>query len=127
MALKPCLVCGDVSAQSRCAEHRLPDRKAPAAARGYGPAWTRLSKRARRLQPWCSDCGSTHDLQLDHTPETWARHDAGLPIRLEDTGGVCCGPCNRARGQARPRGGTPSAPPNDPRPKAKFETHSVET
>lgn len=68
--------------------------------RGYNYAWEKLSKRARRLQPFCSDCNATDDLQADHTPEAWERHEAGLPIRLQDID-VVCGPCNRERGAAR--------------------------
>jgi 5-methylcytosine-specific restriction enzyme A len=59
-----------------------------------------LSRRARRLQPFCTDCGSTEDLQTDHTPEAWKRKAAGKPLRLADVE-VVCGPCNRARGAAR--------------------------
>ena len=55
------------------------------------------------MQPFCSDCGGTDDLQLDHTEHTWARVEAGKVVRLKDTGGVVCGPCNRARGAARGR------------------------
>lgn len=103
--MKPCIVCGEPSPSSRCDEHRLPvnhhrPNKPSPAARGYDSAWAKLSKRARRLQPFCSDCGSTDDLQADHTPEAWARHEAGLSIRLEDVQ-VLCGPCNRAAGAAR--------------------------
>jgi len=28
---------------------------------GYDAQWDRLSKRARRMQPFCIDCGSTED------------------------------------------------------------------
>lgn len=68
--------------------------------RGYGYRWEQLSKRARRLQPFCTDCGSTHDLTADHTVEAWKRHDAGLPVRLKDIE-VVCRSCNTDRGAAR--------------------------
>lgn len=68
--------------------------------RGYNWRWRKLSKRARKLQPFCSVCGSTDDLQADHTPEAWRRHEKGLPIRLQDID-VLCGECNRAAGAAR--------------------------
>jgi 5-methylcytosine-specific restriction endonuclease McrA len=119
MTLRPCLDCGEPAAGPRCPEHTV-DRKPPAAERGYDGAWTRLSKRARRLQPFCTDCGSTEDLQADHTPEAWARKAAGKAIRLQDIR-VVCGPCNRAAGAARgpsaTRGGTPSASAVDPLPR----------
>ncbi len=52
------------------------------------------------MQPYCSDCGATEDLQCDHSREAWKRKTAGKPIRLKDVD-VVCGPCNRARGAAR--------------------------
>lgn len=115
MTLRPCVVCGEPAAGSRCAEHTSDsstvDTKPHAAQRGYDWTWTKLSKRARRLQPFCTDCGATEDLQTDHTPEAWARKAAGKPIRLCDVE-VVCGPCNRrrgaARGQAATRGDAPA-------------------
>ena len=68
--------------------------------RGYGYRWDKLSKRARELQPFCSDCGKTTDLTADHSMEAWRRHDAGLPIRLQDID-VVCAQCNTDRGAAR--------------------------
>ncbi len=104
MTYKPCIVCGEPTARSRCPEHSKDTRNKT--ARGYGSHWDRLSRRARRLQPFCEDCGTTEALQCDHTPEAWRRHYAGKPIRLRDVS-VVCGPCNRARGPARP--GSPRA------------------
>jgi len=116
VTLRPCLDCGEPSDGPRCTEHTT-DPKAPATDRGYDHAWTKLSKRARRLQPFCLTCGSTEDLQCDHTPEAWARKAAGLPIRLQDVQ-VLCGPCNRdagaARGPLATRGPTPEAGAADP-------------
>ena len=54
-----------------------------ATSRGYGKAWQRLSRRARRLQPYCTDCGSPDDLTADHSPEAWQAHEDGRPIRPE--------------------------------------------
>lgn len=68
--------------------------------RGYGAAWRRLSRRARRLQPWCSDCGRTDELTADHSPEAWRRVALGKPVRLEDID-VVCRWCNADRGPAR--------------------------
>ncbi|SLL01412.1 Uncharacterised protein [Mycobacteroides abscessus subsp. abscessus] len=124
MTLRACLDCGEPTDQSRCPDHRLPDRKPSARARGYDADWDALSKRARRLQPWCTDCGATEDLQTDHLPEAWARHDAGLPIRLTDVE-VCCGPCNRARGAGRTRGGAPTPTHRDPRVEARSALHTA--
>lgn len=126
--LKPCLECGELSENARCSAH-TPELigRASTAARGYGGSWRALSKRARRLQPWCSDCGTRDDLTTDHTPQAWARVEAGLPIRLADVE-VVCRPCNSRRGAARgsgaattprrghsaPRGEGVAAPSDDP-------------
>lgn len=108
--MKFCIDCGEPSEQTRCDEHRKErrnqknrGRKTESRARGYNARWDRLSRRARKLQPFCSDCGSTDDLQADHTPEAWQRHDEGKAIRLQDID-VVCRDCNVARGQARPGG-----------------------
>lgn len=126
MTLRPCLDCGEPATGPRCAGHTT-DRKAPAAARGYDAAWTRLSKRARRLQPFCSDCGSTEDLQTDHTPEAWQRKAAGKEIRLCDVR-VLCGPCNRAAGAARgpsaTRGGALGGSAYHPLPRQSLRVRS---
>ena len=68
--------------------------------RGYGARWQRLSKRARELQPFCTDCGRPDDLTADHTVEAWRRYEAGKSIRLRDID-VVCRDCNSARGEAR--------------------------
>lgn len=70
------------------------------AQRGYGSRWQKLSKRARQLQPFCSDCGKEYDLTADHSTTAWQRHEAGKSIRLQDIDVVCID-CNSARGAAR--------------------------
>lgn len=97
MTMTPCLDCGEPTDTSRCPEHTI---KGTATQRGYDAAWDRLSKRARRLQPFCTDCGATEGLQCDHLPEAWAAKAAGKPIKLTMVD-VVCGPCNIARGAAR--------------------------
>lgn len=140
MTLRPCLTCGEPSPGAHCPEHARPSSpKASAAARGYDAAWTRLSAKARQLQPFCTDCGATEDLQTDHTPEAWQRKAAGKRIRLQDVD-VVCGPCNRRRGaarsqqtparrqqtrpRARTRGLTPQTADGDPRLESKFGLHT---
>jgi 5-methylcytosine-specific restriction enzyme A len=111
VTLRPCLDCGTPSPGPRCSEHTI-DTKPTAHKRGYDWQWTKLSRRARRLQPFCTDCGSTEDLQTDHTREAWQRKAAGKTIRFQDID-VVCADCNRARGAARgsavTRGVAPSA------------------
>lgn len=67
---------------------------------GYDNTWARLSIRARKLQPFCSDCGATDDLTADHSETAWARREAGKVIRLKDID-VVCRRCNSERGAAR--------------------------
>lgn len=69
-------------------------------SRGYDERWTRLSRRARALQPFCSDCGATDDLTADHSTTAWERRAAGKAIRLRDID-VVCRRCNGERGAAR--------------------------
>ena len=104
MTMTTCIQCGELSDRAYCPEHRPAEapKTKTTTERGYGWSWQKLSQRARRIQNFCSDCGSTEDLQLDHTPETWERWYDRKGIRLEHTGGVVCGDCNIARGQARP-------------------------
>ena len=103
-----CSTCGTpydrgATTRSKCPSCLPPDSRPGRPSRierGYDAAWTRLSARARKLQPFCSDCGRLDDLTCDHTPEAWRRKSAGLPIRLEDVA-VVCRPCNSERGAAR--------------------------
>jgi hypothetical protein len=106
---RPCIRCGAPSLDTRCADcyaevYQPRDRsgwnEASATERGYDYQWKRLSARARRLQKFCTDCGSNEHLQADHTPEAWARKAAGKPIRLCDIA-VVCRRCNNKRGPAR--------------------------
>ena len=94
MTLKPCLDCGKPSPDTRCPTHtRAASRtRGSAAARGYDHRWRRLSKRAIRNQPWCTDCHTTVDLTGDHL--VW-------PARTLADIDVVCRPCNSARGAAR--------------------------
>jgi 5-methylcytosine-specific restriction endonuclease McrA len=105
--LRPCLGCGEPVSGSRCqdcserhrAERPFPSgkrlSKATASERGYDSNWQRLSKRARQLQPWCSDCGTDSDLTGDHL--RWTARS------LEDVD-VVCRSCNSARGPLAGRG-----------------------
>jgi 5-methylcytosine-specific restriction protein A len=110
---KPCLDCGDLSSESRCEVHtatrtqaeqkqrdRDRDRLSPR-ERGYDTQWRRLSERARRLQPWCSDCGAIEDLSADHKPKAWQRKAQGKALRLCDVDVLCNG-CNSRRESSRP-------------------------
>lgn len=133
--LRPCIDCGTPADGSHCDDHQ-PRRhrdRGTARQRGYSRRWDELSRRARRLQPFCTDCGATEDLTADHLPSAWERHEQRLPIRLTDVE-VVCGDCNSRRGSSRPgtdraarlldtRGETPHEQARDPRGKAKFESY----
>ena len=99
---KPCIQCGELSPASYCPDHT---HRSGRPAHGYGSRWDRLSRRARQLQPWCTDCGSTEQLSLDHTPEAWRRIAEGRTLTLKDCQDgalvVRCLPCNSRRGPAR--------------------------
>lgn len=69
-------------------------------SRGYDYRWEKLARRARELQPFCSDCGATDDLTGDHSSTAWERRAAGKAIRLRDID-VVCRRCNGERGAAR--------------------------
>ena len=102
---RPCLTCGEPTPGSYCTEHdpgQWHHAEASARARGYDTAWARLSKRVRRLQPFCTLCGATANLQADHLPSAWERKAAGKPIRLRDVR-VLCGRCNVDAGSSRPK------------------------
>ena len=117
--MRPCLDCGEVSESTRC-EACSPTttemRGLTFRQRGYDAAWDRLSRRARALQPFCSDCGRRDQLTADHLPSAWERKARGLALRLVDVD-VVCRECNLRRGSSRP--GTPRALGGGPDPEAQ--------
>lgn len=128
MTLKSCVDCGDLCQGTRCTDCRpVVDRtyarapKTSSTTRGYDSVWRRLSERARRLQPWCSDCGSVEDLTGEHTATAWQRKADGLPIRLQDVDVLCRG-CNGARGA--PGGERFDDRSATPAVEAEFQSHS---
>ena len=98
---KPCLDCGTPTDATRCPTHTSTAnrRRGSAAERGYDHRWRRLSKRAIRRQPWCSDCGAVDDLTADHL--RW-------PARNLDDVDVVCRSCNSKRGAVRTAGPHPT-------------------
>lgn len=119
--LRSCVECGELSEQSRCAEHQPAEPpKASSTQRGYDSVWARLSKRARTLQPFCTDCLTTKDLTADHSPEAWERKAQGRAITL-DLITVVCRSCNAKRGAARGGEYTLNTITTDPRVKANSQ------
>lgn len=126
MALwKSCAECSAPSETTYCDDCRpVQTAQRPSRAAGYDAAWDKLSKRARRLQPWCTDCLTTDDLTCDHLPIAWKRKNRGLVIRLQDVE-VVCRSCNGKRGAARgPRGEGATGPAQEPRRQEKFASHT---
>ena len=118
--LRPCLTCGELSPNSRCEQHTREHRAGRereqyrrkgrrTRASGHDDAsWRRLSKRARKLQPWCNLCGRRADeledyerLELDHLPSAWDKYEHNKPILLTDVQ-VLCNTCNNKLGSSRP-------------------------
>lgn len=95
MTLKPCLECGEPADGTRCPDHPAPDRSSRKHLHIWrSRRWTRLSKRLRRMQPWCSTCGSRDDLTVDHRVPL---NRGGDPFDLDNLD-VLCRPCNSAKG-----------------------------
>lgn len=104
-----CPDCGSVfervSSSAYCSDCKPLDdswalRTGTTTERGYNERWNRLSRKARKLQPFCSDCGREDNLTADHSTTAWQRYDAGKTIRLKDID-VVCRDCNSSRGAAR--------------------------
>jgi 5-methylcytosine-specific restriction enzyme A len=99
---RPCVVCGALTVgSSKCEACRPADYRRwrigrpshrPSRSVGYSTAWSRLSRRARRAQPWCTDCGATTDLTADHL--VW-------PARSLVDVAVRCRRCNSRKGPVR--------------------------
>ena len=97
---KPCVVCGVVTRESRCSEHRLPDRRPSTARRGSSSERRKIRARAlHRGRHRCAGCGvvdkTGKSLEVDHI----------LPLEL---GGdhsdvnlqVLCKPCHSVKTRA---------------------------
>lgn len=88
--MKPCLVCGEPSQANRCPEHplRVTDRRPrDRVTRANRAAWKNLSRRLRKMQPWCSvpGCAST-DLTVDHIVPL---SEGGEPYDLDNLRVLC--------------------------------------
>ncbi|MBF6328510.1 HNH endonuclease [Nocardia transvalensis] len=120
MTLRPCLDCGEPSDAARCPEHARKDDRVRDRNHVHwnGARWKRLSARLRRMQPWCSSCGATDRLTVDHITPVSERPDLAYEVNNLQ---VLCGRCNSrkgGRGIAPGRGGLP------PHGEAEFEIHS---
>lgn len=110
---RPCLHpdCGELTLTGHCADHKPKRHRKQLSprARGYDGSWDRLSREARRRQPWCSHCGhpgsQDNPLSTDHSPEAWRKVQAGKTLTLNDFRDglltVLCMNCNNLAGAAR--------------------------
>ncbi len=73
VVLKPCLVCSDLSHESRCPAHRI--KRPSGSARGYDATWQKPAKAQIKAVPWCQcqgcslhdgPCNAEVDLTADH-------------------------------------------------------------
>ena len=102
-----------VGKQQRCAdcarayERAKRQRRGTRQQRGYDREWYELARQAVAAQPYCSACGATQDLTVDHgNPATRGRPG----LTLNDVQ-VLCRPCNARKGDSRTVTPLPQAPP----------------
>lgn len=108
MSLKPCIAprCGELSEESRCPEHRIKYRpKSTKRSRNNPTRWKALSRRLRRLQPWCTQCNATEHLTVDHIVPVSVDPDREFD---ESNLQVLCKSCNSQKGT---KSTTPEPPP----------------
>lgn len=99
MTYRPCLDCSEaIPSGTRCSGCK-PPAPPKVRPRGHphanGGAWKRISKAARKAQPFCLDCGRTDKLHADHIIPYSVRPDLALE-QLNIT--VRCEVCNGRRG-----------------------------
>ena len=71
MTLQPCIECGELSQNNRCAAHRIIRPRADKTNTTHvafknDARWKKLSKKLRKLSPFCELCGTSDDLTVDH-------------------------------------------------------------
>lgn len=94
MIARPCAGCGDVIASgSRCPDCRPTRADTPPrthVAYANLARWKRLSQKLRKAQPWCTWCGITTHLQVDHIiPDSVAPELAYAEENLRVLDAVC--------------------------------------
>jgi len=86
--------------------------------RGYSNQWVTLSAKLRKAQPWCTYCGKTHDLTLDHIVPL-ARGGTNAVTNLR----VLCRSCNGRKQDGR--GGRGATEGRVEEPRARFSRNSL--
>ena len=145
MLMQPCVQCGEISDRNRCEQHLLPSTqkdRTKHVAYANRSRWKNLSRRLRKMSPFCEMCGAKDDLTVDHIVRVTDRPEWTYEV---DNCRVLCRRCNggismqsarpeaekeieekiRVR-RARKGGGTPptDVPPR-PRVKAFLPSHIV--
>ncbi len=97
MIARPCLSCGDViSSGSHCPDCKPADRPRP---KGHvhtnTTKWKNLSKKLRRMSPFCEFCSATERLTVDHILPVSDYEE--LAYAVENLR-VLCHTCNSKRG-----------------------------
>lgn len=112
--MKPCLQCGEPSTDSRCTTHQLPKKGRRHDTHLNKTRWKKLSRKLRSIQPWCSTCGATDDLTVDHRKPIATHPELAYALDNLD---VLCRSCNGAKDAHL--GGHPKSPGQPPRGKAQ--------
>ena len=97
MSLRPCLGCGDPTTGSRCPDCAIPRPSRPSTPphpKLRTAQWERLSKRLRKLTPFCELCEVTENLTVDHVIPL--SQDDALAYVIENLR-VLCRSCNSRR------------------------------
>ncbi|TMS50967.1 HNH endonuclease [Mycobacterium sp. DBP42] len=95
MVNKPCLFCGEPSPGTYCPGCRPADERERHHIRSNPTRWKNLSKRLRRLSPFCEFCGATKALAVDHILPI---SDYPELVYAEENCRVLCRSCNGKRG-----------------------------
>src|SRR5699024_2040843 len=74
-----CIECGELSDGPHCDQHK-PKPRNRSHFRSNPAAWKQLSARLRRMQPWCTICGTSDDLTVDHIVPYDERPDLAYEI-----------------------------------------------
>lgn len=98
MTMTSCLVCGELSERARCEQHRITKTKTNTdhVAFANNARWKKLSKKLRKLSPFCELCGTPEDLTVDHLvrvtdrPE-WTYEIDNLRVLCKTDNGVLAG------------------------------------
>ncbi|MCV7195401.1 HNH endonuclease [Mycobacterium angelicum] len=91
--MKPCLICGTPTLNSRCGNCKPKYRKAPNPVHASW-RWRQLSKSVRRASPICERCGSTTRLTAEHVHPVRERPDLAY---VRENIAVLCNACNASR------------------------------